>query len=244
MDLEKVKGIIVSETNYGESSKILGVITDKYGLISVISKGCRNLKSSLRSVSSKLTYGTFVIYYKPNKISTLKEVNVINNFKNLKKNITSISYATYILELSESVIKQSNNIFELLLASLIKIDEGFDPLVIMNILELKYLKYLGVEPILDECATCGKKTSIVTLSSYKGGFVCKNCYSNENIVDEKTIKLIRMLYYADISKISKIEVSLKCKNEINLFLDDYYSRYTGLYLKSKNFIKNLQKLIN
>ena len=69
-------------------------------------------------------------------------------------------------------------------------------------------------------------------------------YTNENIVSDKTIKLIRMFYYVDIEKISKIDISQKSKNEINIFLDDYYSRYTGLYLKSKKFIKNLQKLTN
>ena len=244
MNLEEVTGIIVNETNYGETSKILNVITKEKGLISMIAKGCRNLKSPLRSVSSKLTYGKFIIYYKENKLSTIKEVSVLDNFKNLKKDISSISYAAYILELSEGVIKQNNNlhIFDLLIQSLKKIDEGFDPLVIMNILELKYLEYLGVMPIIDSCAVCGKKTNIVTLSSYRGGYVCKDCYTNEFIVSDKTIKLIRMFCYVDISKISKLDISLKSKNEINLFLDDYYSRYTGLYLKSKNFIKNLQKL--
>lgn len=244
MNLEEVTGIIVNETNYGETSKILNVITKEKGLISVMAKGCKNLKSPLRSVSSKLTYGTFIIYYKENKISTLKEVSVLDNFKNLKKDITSISYAAYMLELSEGVIKQNNDprIFYLLIQSLKKIDEGFDPLVIMNILELKYLEFLGVMPIIDSCAMCGKKTGIVTLSSYRGGYVCKDCYTNETMVSDKTIKLIRMFYYVDISKITKLDISLKSKNEINLFLDDYYSRYTGLYLKSKSFIKNLQKL--
>ena len=246
MNLEEVTGIIVNETNYGETSKILNVITKEKGLISVMAKGCKNLKSPLRSVSSKLTYGTFIIYYKENKISTLKEVSVLDNFKNLKKDITSISYAAYMLELSEGVIKQNNDprIFDLLIQSLKKIDEGFDPLVIMNILELKYLEFLGVMPIIDSCAMCGKKTGIVTLSSYRGGYVCKDCYTNETMVSDKTIKLIRMFYYVDISKITKLDISLKSKNEINLFLDDYYSRYTGLYLKSKSFIKNLQKLTN
>ena len=244
MNLEEVTGIIVNETNYGETSKILNVITKEKGLISVMAKGCKNLKSPLRSVSSKLTYGTFIIYYKENKISTLKEVSVLDNFKNLKKDITSISYAAYMLELSEGVIKQNNDprIFDLLIQSLKRIDEGFDPLVIMNILELKYLEFLGVMPIIDSCAMCGKKTGIVTLSSYRGGYVCKDCYTNETMVSDKTIKLIRMFYYVDISKITKLDISLKSKNEINLFLDDYYSRYTGLYLKSKSFIKNLQKL--
>lgn len=244
MKLEEVEGIVVNETNYSETSKILSIITKQYGIISVISKGCRSLKSPLRSVSSKMTYGNFIIYYKENKISTLKEVSVLDNFKNLRKDINSISYAAYILELSEGVIKQNNDkkIFELLIQALKKIDEGFDPLVIMNILELKYLDFLGVMPIIDSCAVCGRKTGIVTLSSYLGGYVCKNCYSQEKIVSDKTIKLIRMFYYVDISKISKLDISDKVKNEINLFLDDYYSRYTGLYLKSKNFIKNLNKL--
>ena len=53
-----------------------------------------------------------------------------------------------------------------------------------------------------------------------------------------------MFYYVDISKITKLDISPEAKNEINMFLDDYYTRYTGLYLKSKSFIKNLQKLIN
>lgn len=246
MNLEEVTGIIANETNYGETSKILNVITKEKGLISVIAKGCKNLKSPLRSVCSKLTYGKFIIYYKENKLSTLKEVSILDNFKNLKKDIAAISYAAYILELSDGVIKQNNNshIFDLLIQSLKKINEGFDPLVIMNILELKYLEFLGVMPIIDSCAICGRKTNIVTLSSYRGGYVCQKCYTNENKVSDKTIKLIRMFYYVDISKISKLDISPKTKNEINQFLDDYYSRYTGLYLKSKNFIKNLQKLTN
>ena len=244
MKLEEVEGIIASETNYGESSKIINVITKDKGLIGLMAKGCKNIKSPLRSVTSKLTYGKFIIYYKEGKLSTLKEVSIINSFKNLKKDIAGISYAAYLLELSEGVLKQSKNkkIFDLLINSLVKIDEGYDPLVIMNILELKYLDFLGVMPVLDECAMCGSKHAIVTLSSYRGGYVCENCYTNEKKVSDKTIKLIRMFYYVDISKITKLDISSSSKNEINIFLDDYYSRYTGLYLKSKKFIQNLQKL--
>ena len=51
------------------------------------------------------------------------------------KDINKISYAVYILELSEQVVKQTNqNIFDLMLSGLIKINEGYDPLIIMNII--------------------------------------------------------------------------------------------------------------
>ena len=242
--MKEVEGIVLSETNYSETSKILNILTREYGIIGVMSKGCRNLKSPLRSVSSKLTYGKFVIYYKKDKLSILKEVSVINSFNGIKKDIIKISYSAYLLELAYQAYKHSNSldILNLLIQSLLKIDEGFDPLVIMNIVELKFLEFLGVMPIIDECAICGSKLHIKTLSSFRGGYVCKNCYKDEKLVSDKTIKLIRMFYYVDISKISSLEISDKCKNEINMFLNDYYDRYTGLYLKSKKFILDLQKI--
>ena len=51
-----------------------------------------------------------------------------------------------------------------------------------------------------------------------------------------------MFYYVDLAKITKLSISQATKNEINMFLNDYYDRYTGLYLKSKKFIRDLQKL--
>ena len=73
--------------------------------------------------------------------------------------------------------------------------------------------------------------------------MCADCLTNEKIVSEKTIKLIRMFYYVDVDKISKLEISDLCRNEINEFLDNYYEQYTGLYLKSKKFLKDLNKVM-
>lgn len=242
--IEKVEGIILNARNYGETSKIVNVLTKEHGIIGLMAKGAKNLKSELRSVTDKLTYGFFYIYYRENKLSNLTSVNIIDSFRNIKTDITKISYASFLLELSEQVYKQNNDdtVYDLLLASLKKIEEGYDPLVLTNILELKYLYFLGVMPIIDACSICGNKTSIVTLSSAKGGYICKNCFKNETIVSSNTIKLIRMFYYVDISKITKLDIKEQNKREINQFLDSYYDQYTGLYLKSKEFLKNISKV--
>ena len=241
--IEKVEGIVINEKAYGETSKIINVITKEYGIIGIIAKGARTLKSEFRVSTAKLSYAYFNIIYKEGKLSTLVSADIINPFKNIIKDINKISYAVYILELSEQVVKQTNqNIFDLMLSGLIKINEGYDPLIIMNIIELKYLDYLGVMTVLDRCSVCGSTNNIVTLSSDKGGYVCKNCHSTEKIISEKAIKLIRLFYYVDISKISKLEIGDVSKKEINDFLDMYYDRYTGLYLRSKTFLKNLEKV--
>lgn len=241
----EVEGIIVSERDFKDTSKIIGIITPTHGLISCIAKGAKRLKSPLRSVTGKLTYGKFQILYKEDKLSTLIDADVTNMFKKIKTNIVCISYASFLLDLAEQVMKQNSNedIYHLLIAGLIKIDEGFDPGVITNILELKYLDYLGVMPVIDCCAVCGRTDSISTISSRRGGYLCNHCRGDETVVDEKVVKLIRMFYYVDLSKISKLDISSSVKNEIDKFLDEYYEDYTGLYLKSKQFLKDLNKII-
>ena len=240
---EKIEGIVISETPYSETSKIINILT-KDGIVGCMAKGAKNIKSNLRIGTNKITKAEFIILNKKDKLSTLTSVDVLSDYRNIKKDITKISYATYIIELATQVMKhnQSEEIYDLLISALDKINDDFDALTITNILELKYLEYLGVMPIIDSCASCGAKTNIVTLSSSRGGYVCKNCHKNERVVSEKTIKLIRMFYYVDINKISKLDISSKSKMEISDFLDEYYDRYTGLFLKSKILLKNINKV--
>jgi DNA repair protein RecO (recombination protein O) len=244
--IEKVLGVVINDRDYSESSKILDIFTKEHGLISVLAKGVRRVKSNLRGVSSKLTYGYFHIYYKEDKLSTLIEVDVINNLTAIKKDLLKMSYAIFLSELVGQVIKQTTKnihdeeIYNDFVAALLKINEGFDPLIITDILELKMLNYLGVCPVLDECVICGDVKSIITISADKGGFLCSKCHTNEYIVSDKTIKFMRMLFYVDISKISKLSIDDKIKKEIDEFINDYYDMHTGLYLKTKTFLNSLK----
>jgi len=239
--IEDLDGIVISEKNYSETSKIINVFTKEHGIIGILAKGAKSIKSPLRSVTTKLTYGTFTVYYKNDKLSTLKEVSIINNLNNIKKNINSISFASYLVELACQVYKEnsSKDIYNYLISGLIKINDGFDPFVITNIIELKYLEYLGVLPVIDRCAVCGSQDNIVTLSSDNGGYLCSKCHQDEPLISDKSIKLIRMYYYVDIDKIDKLEIKDQYKFEVNNFLNLYYERYTGLYLKSKSFLNSI-----
>lgn len=240
--IDKIEGLVISETPSGETSKIINILTSD-GVVGVMAKGAKNLKSNLRVGTTKLTLGSFSLNKKDDKLSYLKSVDIINNFNNIKKDINKVSYASYIIELANQVIKQNKDkeIYKLLIDSLNKINDGFNYRVITNILELKYLEYLGVLPILDSCSICGSKENIITLSGSRGGYICKNCLTNDIIVSNKTLKLIRMFYYVDISKIDKLEVSEEVINEINSFLDSYYDLYTGLYLKTKFFLNKIKR---
>lgn len=242
--IEKVEGIILLERNYSDSSKILEIITKEHGKISVLAKGARKIKSKLHAGTNKFIHGFFHIYYKEDKLSTLIEVDIISSLPNVRKDIYKSSYVAYITDLLKQTIKEECNegLFDLYLSVINKIEEGYDEAVLANIFELRILEILGVALVLDECAICGSTTHISTVSVDKGGYVCHNCLENDRIYSEKTIKILRMFNYIDIDKITKLEISNEVKKEINEFLNEYYDQYTGIYLKTKDFLKNLQKI--
>lgn len=241
--LEEVDGFILTEMPYKESSKIINVLTKEYGIIGIIAKGAASLKNKNRVATMRLSYAKFNIYYKKDKLSTLVSADIINPLKNIRSDIFLISYISYITELTYQVYKQSESkeIYDNFITTVLKIEDGLDPLVLTNILEIKYLEKLGVLFDLDECVFCKSKQGIATISADAGGFVCQKCLTNEVLVTPKVIKMIRMYYYINIESIKDIKVEESIKKTINTFLDIYYEKYTGLYLNSKNFLKSIDK---
>ena len=62
--IKKIEGIVISEVDYKESSKIINVLTPEYGVIGLIARGTKQVKSKLAGVTSKLTYGFFHVNYR------------------------------------------------------------------------------------------------------------------------------------------------------------------------------------
>lgn len=229
--IEIVSGIVIKENTYKDSSKIIEVFT-KNGIISIIARGAKKIKSPLFAGTTYLSYANFCIYKR--NISILKSVDIINSFKNSLKDINKISASSYLINLSTQVYKQNNNsnIYDILISSLEKIDQNINPLGIINIAETKFLDYLGVSLNLDSCVLCGNN-DVCYLSIEHAGYLCSNC-SNVTM-DKKILKLIRLYYYVDINKIDNLDVNKDILLNLNKFITEYYEKYTGLFLNSKNF---------
>jgi DNA repair protein RecO (recombination protein O) len=240
-EIISVDGIVVSSTPFKENSKIINIFTKEKGIIGCVSKGCKKLKSPLRLISESFAYGTFHLYYKEDKLSTLIDGDIKNYLINSKSDIVKISYLSYLCELSVNVYKESESedIYSLLEAAILKIEEGYNPQIITNIIELQYLKYIGIDLNLDGCVVCGNN-KVVTLSLSKGGYICSNHRTNEPIIDEKVLKLLRLYNYVDISKITNLDIDNSISNEINRLINEYYDEYSGINIKSKKFLKDLE----
>jgi len=54
--------------------------------------------------------------------------------------------------------------------------------------------------------------------------------------------MLRMYYLIEMKSISELKISDIVSNNIDRFINTYYDRYTGLYLTSKKFLKDIDKM--
>ena len=109
----------------------------------------------------------------------------------------------------------------------------------------KLLPYTGVQPILHACAGCGATEGEFAFSFTQGGFLCHNCFSlDPYIIRLKPVhvRLIRMFYTVPIDQIGKITLKPATKRLIKTIISTIYEEQTGIQLKSKKFIDQLDKM--
>ena len=117
--------------------------------------------------------------------------------------------------------------------------DGFNPKVIKNIIEFKYLDYLGINPNFSICQKCHISKPIYSIDGKDGGFICEDCYTNEQKVSSNFDKIISRFQNVDIKTINNIKLSKNDEDIIDTFLKEYYEKYSAVYTNSSNFLDSL-----
>ncbi|MCK5607282.1 DNA repair protein RecO, partial [Candidatus Pacearchaeota archaeon] len=98
----ETRGLIVKCTNYGESDRIVTVITEQLGKVRGIAKGAR--RSIKRFGGCLETFSLVSLLIREGKgLSYIGEGRVLKDFREIKKDIEKISYGSYMLEISDAV---------------------------------------------------------------------------------------------------------------------------------------------
>ncbi len=235
--METIEGLILKQINYKESSKILYLYT-KNGLISVLAHGSNKLKSPYLNLVRVFSHVKLSVSGKD--LKTLRDGEVINRYMELT---TDIEKYTYTLHLLETIYYFSSHehdhekLFLFLIKIFNKIKNTEDYIPYINMVELKLLYLLGVQPVLDKCVVCQEKKGL-NFSVKDGGLCCKEHiktikYSNE------TINLLRLLYYYNIDKDNKIEYDKLSLISLRKLLDEYYEFHLNYQSRSRKLLREL-----
>jgi len=237
--LEETTGIILKHLDYKESSQILYVYTEE-GVKSYLIHGGKKLKSPFLSNRDTISYVRIHASGK-GSLKTVKEVETLVFYKNIKSSIEKVTYVSHLLELVELFSRGELNhekAFPFVKKILDRVETEDDYIPYINMFEAKLLYLLGVNPLFSECVIC-KDTDDLSFSVKEGGMTCHTHTSNGEVHSQECIELFQFLYYYDLAKPSSIETNVKTIIELRHLLDDYYSYHLNVKTKSRTVLEGL-----
>ncbi len=117
------EGIVLARRNYGEADRILSVYTKNHGRISLIAKGIRRPKSRKRGHLEIFSYIRFQAAT-GRGLDLMTEAEVIDDFKEIRKNLKKVSLAYYFCEVVGKITHEgevNERLFDLILENLEKL---------------------------------------------------------------------------------------------------------------------------
>ena len=239
------EALILSSTPYSNTSLICNLFTKEYGRLSIISKGARTLKNPNRAILQPLQFIDLHYYYKPKRnIQLLKEASVNKHFFNIKDNYTKMMYSYNILDITNQICKIENPneiIFRLIKSVLLNIDtcEDTDIDLYYSFFQLQLLRYLGVQPLIDTCATCNNLLDNAIYNESIGQLVCKKCNYNDSDIKISNYELV-ILKYLSNTHINKLLDDLDIERISFQSIKKYLLYYTSYHIVNIKNIKSMK----
>ncbi len=248
-ELKEVEGLIFKRERYKEADLLVKILTKQEGIITLVVRGALRPKSRLSTSVMNFSYGSYVIYTRGKGLSNLRTYKKVKQFTHLYSDLRETAYASFILDLIDHAFVEYQPVgkyYQLAFLALQKIDAGFDPEMITQIVQMKLLAAYGVEPELRQCLICGKVEGIFDYSIKLGGIICSDHFNKVHArlhLRPKETALLRTIGLIPMQRLGQISVADATKKATRKAIDRIYRETIDLDLKTKKFLDEL-KLFN
>ena len=165
------RGLVLREVRYKESDKILTVLTQHEGKVTVRARGALRKGSRITAATQLLTYSDMTIFENRGR-RTLNEASTVEEFLGLRADLGAFALGSYFAELLETVSAEEYPdppVLQLGLNSLYALSRALcPPEQIKAVFELRLMCLAGYEPDLSCCARCGAWSRSWNMRLFRG----------------------------------------------------------------------------
>lgn len=153
------KALVLREVNYKESDKILTVLTEERGKLTLSARGCRKKGSPIAAACQLLAWGEFTLYEYKGRWA-VKETAAERLFDGVRNDLDKLALASYFVEVTEALSEEDQpdpDLLALTLNCLHALDKlNVPPAQVKAAFEWRAMAIAGYEPQIDGCAVCGR----------------------------------------------------------------------------------------
>jgi len=167
---------------YGESDRIVTLLTEQHGKLSGIAKGAKNSRRRFGGTLEPFVRVRAVFRQRTSSdLVFLLRCEHLGTFGAFTRDLDRFAAGTYALELTDRMVfgrESGREVYGLLDEALGLLDRGaaIDP--VLRAFELHLLAASGYQPVFGRCRTCGTEAAdhgVLYLALERGGVVCRRC---------------------------------------------------------------------
>ena len=208
------RGLVLRETKYKEADKILTVLTEDAGKLTVSARGALRKGSQIAAGCQLLTFSDFTLFENRGRW-TVNEAQSVEQFLGLRCDISLLALGTYFAELLEAVSDEDSpdpEILRLGLNSLFALaGDYYPPEHIKAVFELRLMCLSGYLPQLEVCPECRNEPLDPVFSTRGGTILCKKCagfrYGETIALTQGSLEALRYIERAENKKIFSFTLS-------------------------------------
>ena len=207
MEQMTVKALVLRSADYGEYDKMLTLLCENAGKLSVCAKGAKSLKNGKAAATQCFCYGEYVISEKNGRY-TFVSASPQEGFMGLSSDIDKLTCATEIIRFADKIClpgEPCDDLLRLVLNCLYALSNMNKPInMVKSVFYLKSIIMLGIEPETDCCCTCGNPENLTHFSEEYGGVLCGECASmaeGAKLILPDSVAIMRYVSRCEMKKI-------------------------------------------
>ena len=246
--LYRVEAVILRHAEMGEADRLLTAFTAQRGKLRLLAKGaCKPLCRKAGHLEPFMRSSLLIARGRTWDIITQAET--IDAHRALREDLLRVTYAYYLAELVDRFTEEGDEnrpLFDLILATLRRLDEGEDPYLVMRFFELRALTLAGYRPELFLCVRCREAVKPVRnfFSPENGGVLCPRCgeaVARAEPLSVNTLKVLRFLQTREYGLVRRLSLSPDLRGEVERVLHRYIVYVLERGLKSTDFLWTLRR---
>ena len=173
------RALVLREVKYKEADKILTLLTEQEGKLTVSARGVMRKGSKIAAGCQLLSFSDMTLFENRGRW-TVNEAQTAEQFLGLRQDISLLALGNYFAELLEVLSDQDcpdPEVLRLGLNALFALSRGlYPPGQIKAVFELKLMCLTGYEPAVEYCCACGESQPQLPVFSLREGVLyCGDC---------------------------------------------------------------------
>lgn len=242
-----VNALVLREVRYKEADRILTLLTDTDGKITVKARGALRKSSKTAAATQQLTYSEMTLFGNLGRW-TVNEATVKEGFDGLRADIGNFALGCYFAECADALSVEDQPdvpLMQLALNCLYALSRGmYTPEHIKAAFELRLMCLAGYTPELSHCAVCGEEEpGDPVLMLERGCVCCRRCAAGAGqTVKLDTASLNAMRHICSVSPKQILSFSLEGEGakRLSAAAEEYLLLHTERRFPTLDYWKNVK----